>query len=151
MSCDSQLVIFVNTGSECNFGNYDIIITGVHAAIIEFPHDTKQCLDQLVEYQCTVDGTTLNWRVFDNNQAQLSDGFVSYTSGGIGPNATRGGGVFTVEQLLESPVISNISFTVQSSINGYTILCEDGVTMTTENLTINIASMSIVLKCKLST
>ncbi len=97
-----------------------------------------------------MDGTTLNWRVFDNNQAQLSDGFAAYTNGGISPTNTIGGGVFTVEQLQQSPIISNISFTVQSSINGYTILCEDGVTMTTENLTINIASMSM-LKCKLST
>ncbi len=96
-----------------------------------------------------MNGTTLNWRVFDNNQTQLSDGFATYNSGGIGPTNTIGG-AFTVEQLQESPVISNISFTVQSSINGYTILCEDFITMTNENLTINIASMSM-LKCKLST
>ena len=96
-----------------------------------------------------MDAIVLNWRVFDNNQAQLSDGFVSYTSGGIGPTNTIGG-AFTIEQLSESPLISNISFTVQSNINGYTILCEDFITMTNENLTINIASMSM-LKCKLST
>ncbi len=97
-----------------------------------------------------MDGTTLNWRVFDNNQTQLSDGFATYNSGGIGLTGTIGGGVFTVVQLQQSPVISNISFTVQSNINRYTILCEDFITMTNENLTINIASMSM-LKCKLST
>ncbi len=88
-----------------------------------------------------MDAFALNWRVFDNNQAQLSDGFAGYTSGGIGLIGTIGGGVFTVEQLQQSPVISNISFTVQSSINGYTIQCEDAVTMTNENVTINIIGM----------
>ncbi len=117
------------------------IITGVHATI-QFPHDTEQCLGQLVEYQCTVDAVLLNWRVFDNNQAQLSDGFAAYSTVGIGPTVTIGEGVFTVEQLQQSPVISNISFTVQSSINGYTILCEDAITTNNENLTINIIGIS---------
>ncbi len=72
-----------------------------------------------------MDVVLLQWRVF-NNQAQLSDGFTAYTNGGIGQPITIGG-VFTVEQLQQSPVISNISFTVQSIINGYTIQCEDGV------------------------
>ncbi len=85
-------------------------------------------------------GTVLSWRVFDN-QTQLSDGFAGYNSGGIGPTVTIGGGVFTVVQLQQSPVISNISFTVQLSINGYTIQCEDFNTMTTEDLTINITGM----------
>ena len=74
-----------------------------------------------------MDAIVLNWRVFDNNQAQLSDGFVAYTTVGIGQPITIGGGEFTVEQLQQSPLISTISFNVQSNINGYTILCEDGV------------------------
>ena len=114
-----------------------IVSTGVHATIT-FQPDTEQCLGQLVEYQCTVNAVLLNWRVFDNNQTQLSDGSAAYTTAGIGPTVTIGGGVLSVEQLQQSPIISNISFTVQSSINGYTIQCEDGVTMTNENLTINI-------------
>ncbi len=118
------------------------ISTGVNAAI-QFPHDIEQCLGQLVEYQCTVDAVLLNWRVFDNNQAQLSDGFADYGSGGIGPTNTIGGGVFTVEQLQQSPIVSTISFTVQSSISGYTIVCEDGVAMTNENVTINIPGMTM--------
>ncbi len=118
-----------------------IISTGVHATIT-FPHDTEQCLGQLVEYQCIVDAVLLQWRVFDNNQAQLSDGTAAYTTFGIGPTGTIGGGVFAVEQLQQSPIISNISFTVQSSINGYTILCEDAITTNNENLTINIIGIS---------
>ncbi len=88
--------------------------------------------------------TVLNWRVFDN-QAQLGDGFAGFNSGGIGPTNTIGGGVFTVEQLQQSPIISNISFTVQSSINGYTIQCEDFNTMTNESLKINITGISMIL------
>ena len=73
-----------------------IISTGVHATI-QFQPDTEQCLGQLVEYQCTVDAVLLIWRVFDNNQAQLSDGSAAYSRGGIGPTNTIGGGVFTVQ------------------------------------------------------
>ena len=65
----------------------------------------------------------------------------AYTSNADGANATIGG-VFTVEQLQQSPIMSNISFTVQSSINGYTIVCEEG-NLNNENLTINIIGMSI--------
>ena len=39
-------------------------------------------------------------------------------------------------------LISNISFTVQSSVNGYTILCEEGEG-DNENCTINIAGTII--------
>ena len=120
-----------------------VISTGGVHATIQFPHDNEQCLGQLVEYQCTVDAVVLNWRIFDESQAQLSDGFVTFSSGGISQPNTVGGGVFTVEQLQQSPVISNISFTVQSSINGYTIHCEDGVAMTNENVTIDIIGMSM--------
>ncbi len=90
-------------------------------------------------------GTTLNWRVFDDSQTQLSDGFATYNSGGISQPVTIGGGVFIVDQLQQSPVISNISFSVQSSINGYTIQCEDFNTMTNESLKINITGMSLII------
>ncbi len=53
--------------------------------------------------------------------------------------------MFTAEQLQQSPVISNISFTVQSSINGYTIQCGDFNTMTTEDLTINITGIEVTM------
>ena len=118
---------------------YFIIFTGVNC-IIQFQHDTEQCLDQLVEYQCTVTGTgftSLTWRISDDNGTQLGN-TVSYTSnGGIGALVTIG--EFTVEQLQPvSPVVSNISFTVQSSINGYTIECEDSTNaLNNESDTIN--------------
>ncbi len=83
-------------------------------------------------------GTVLQWRIFDGDQVQLIDGFAGYTTAGIGLTTTIGGGMFTVEQIQQSPIISNISFTVQSSINEYTIQCGDFITMTTEDLTINI-------------
>ncbi len=46
---------------------------------------------------------------------------------------------FSTDLSSTSPsIISNISFTVQSSINGYTILCEDAGG-DSENCTINVA------------
>ena len=120
------------------------IITGAHCTI-QFQHDTEQCLDQLVEYQCTVTGTgftSLTWRVSDDDGTQLGD-TVSYTSNSGGATVTIGG-VFTVEQLQpSSPVVSNISFTVQSSINGYTIVCEDS-TNTTNSVNLMITILGIV-------
>ena len=119
---------------------YVIISTGVNCTI-QFQHDTVQCLGQLVEYQCTVTGTgftALAWRISEDNGTQLGN-VVSYTSSGIGASNTIGG-EFTVEQLQpSSPVVSNISFTVQSSINGYTIECEDSTNaLNNESFTINI-------------
>ncbi len=126
------------------YNNCKLSITGVHATIT-FQPDTEQCLDELVEYQCTVNGTvppalTLTWRILDDNGMI---GSTSYSSPSLDGAPRLIGGVFTVEQLQQSPIISNISFTVQSNINGYTIQCEDSNTLTTENLIINIAGMSI--------
>ncbi len=115
--------------------NLLIVSTGVHA-IIQFPHNTEQCLGQLVEYQCTVTGTgilVLTWRILDDNGIEIASH--SYISATTGNNATIGG-VFTIEQLQESPIISNISFIAQSSNNGYTILCEDGINLNSKNVTI---------------
>ena len=113
--------------------------TGVHCTS-QFQHDTEQCLDQLVEYQCTVTGTGfLTWRILKDDGTQLGN-IVSYSSNGIGASNTIGG-VFTVEQLQPaSPIVSNISFTVQSSINGYTIVCEDSLNMN-DSFTINVLGM----------
>ena len=85
----------------------------------------------------------LTWRILEDDGTQLGN-IVSYTSNGIGASNTIGG-EFTVEQLQPaSPVVSNISFTVQSSINGYTIVCEDSATMNNENLTINVLGIIII-------
>ena len=119
---------------------YFIIFTGVNC-IIQFQHDTEQCLDQLVEYQCTVTGTgftSLTWRISEDDGTPFGNA-VPYTSNVYG-TSNEIGGEFIVEQLQpSSPVVSNISFTVQSSINGYTIVCEDSTnTLNNENFTINI-------------
>ena len=120
------------------------IITGVHCTI-QFQHDTEQCLDQLVEYQCTVTGTgflSLTWRISEDN-GTLFGNAVNYASNADGASNIIGG-VFTVEQLQPaSPVVSNISFTVQSSINGYTIVCEDS-TNTTNSVNLMITILGIM-------
>ena len=60
-----------------------------------------------------------------------SDDLVSFTPLTNAPD-------FSTDLSSTSPsIISNISFTVQSSINGYTILCED-LGGDSENCTINI-------------
>ena len=84
----------------------------------------------------------LLWRIFDDDGTQL--GTVTYNSDGIGAPVIIGG-VFTVEQLQpQSPVVSNISFTVQSSINGYTIVCQDIFNIIIDNI-INIPGMNALL------
>ena len=49
------------------------------------------------------------------------------------------GGLFTVQQLSMTPLVSNISFTVQSSIDKYTVVCEDTNTLNNDTILINIA------------
>ena len=114
-------------------------------ATIQFQHDTEQCLDQLVEYQCTVTGTgftSLSWRILEDDGTPFGNA-VSYTSN-VNGTFNIIGGVFTVEQLQPaSSVVSNISFTVQSSINGYTIVCEDS-TNTTNSVNLMITILGIV-------
>ena len=92
-----------------------------------------------MEYQCTVTGSPpliLTWRI-RNETSDL--GSNTYTSLGITNPTTLAG--FSVEQLSTNPLVSNISFIVQSSINGYTIVCEEGGD--NENCTINIAGTII--------
>ena len=80
----------------------------------------------------------LTWRIRDET-SQLDSNI--YTSLGItSPNTLAGD--FSVQQLSTNPLISTISFTVQSSINGYTILCEEGGG-DNETCTINIAGTII--------
>ncbi len=87
------------------------------------------CLSTSVQYQCTVtDSNILNWRIRDENMTSL--GTLAYTpvndlvtTLAPFPNSLP----FFTDYTSKSPsLISNISFTVQSSINGYTIHCEDG-------------------------
>ena len=113
--------------------------TGVHSTI-QLPHDTVQCLNQTVEYQCTVSGSgllALIWSVFRDDGTQLGNDFAYVSSTILAPSTI--GGLFTVEQLSMTPLVSNISFTAMSSIDRYTVVCEDLITLNNETILINIA------------
>ena len=101
----------------------------------------QQCLSAPVQYQCTVtDSNNILWRIRDENMTSL--GTDSYTTNSdlvttpaLFPNSLP----FFTDYTSKSPsLISNVSFTVQSSINGYTIHCEDG-DLDMEICTIDIA------------
>ena len=103
----------------------------------------QQCLSlsTSVQYQCTVtDSNILLWRIKNENMASL--GTQSYTTVAdlvTTPDPFPNSLPFFTDYTSKSPsLISNISFTVQSSINGYTIYCEDGDGIM-ENCTIKIA------------
>ena len=124
------------------------IVGGVHSAI-QLPHDTVQCLDQTVEYQCTLNGSAaidiLIWRVFDENGTQIGND-VSHNSASTS-NALTIGELFTVEQvsaISESPLVSNVSITVQSNIDRYTVVCVDANSMSNEILLIDIAGKKYI-------
>ncbi len=97
------------------------------------------CPSTPVQYQCIVtDSAILRWRVRDETITSLDsrtysngDSLVSFIPITNAPD-------FSTELSSISPLISNISFTVQSSINGYTILCEVSA-QNSENCTINVA------------
>ena len=101
----------------------------------------QQCLSTSVQYQCTVtDSNVLNWRIRDENMTSL--GTVAYTTVNdlvTTPEPFPNSLPFFTDYTSKSPsLISNISYTVQSSINGYTIHCED-IDGNMENCTIDIA------------
>ena len=98
------------------------------------------CLTTPVQYQCIVtDSVILRWRVRDETMTSLDtesyingDALVSFSPIANAPD-------FSTDLSSISPsIISNISFTVQSSINGYTVLCDDAGG-DSENCTINVA------------
>ena len=120
-----------------------LIFTDVHCDI-QFQHDTEQCLGQLVEYQCImpIETEILAWTVNNDDGRPLSLP-VAF------PNSTLASSYtleeFLFEHLSTSPIVSNISFTVQSSINGYTIVCENYRAKINENFTINIPGIIIII------
>ena len=102
------------------------------------------CLSTSVQYQCTVtDSNVLNWRIRDEKITSLgTDGYSTVADLVTTPAPFPNNLPFFTDYTSKSPsLISNISFTVQSSINGYTIHCEDG-DGNMENCTITIASES---------
>ena len=104
----------------------------------------QKCLGTSIQYQCTVtdsgSAAYLLWRIRDENMTSL--GTVDYTTVGhlvTTPAPFPNSLPFFTDYTSKSPsLISNISFTVHSSINGYTIHCEDG-DGNMENCTIDIA------------
>ena len=93
-----------------------------------------------MQYQCTVtDSSTLLWRIRNENMTSLGTeaydhNGVLMTTPGQFPNSLP----FFTDFTSKSPsLISNISFAVQSSINGYTIHCED-IDGNMENCTVEI-------------
>ncbi len=107
--------------------------------MITFQCDQTFCLNEPVQFQCIVNGSIdiLRWRIRDESMTTLNT--ETYSNGdSIAsflpiPNAPD----FSTDLSSMIPLISNISFTVQSSINGYTILCED-FGGDSESCTINI-------------
>ena len=98
------------------------ILIGTTAEVI-FQCDTEHCLNQQVEYQCTVTGSDLQlWRIRNNLQNGVQESTVEIRSSST---TTVPLGAFTFKQLSQSPIISNISFTVQSNLDQDVISCED--------------------------
>ena len=106
-------------------------ITGINGTAIQLPHDTAQCLNQTVEYQCTVSGSDgLGLRIFRDDGTRLF---------AVTIRGTVTIGLFRVEELSMTPLVFNISFTAVSSIDRYTIVCVDTNTMNNITILINIA------------
>ena len=91
---------------------------------VEFSCDAELCLSQQVEYQCTA-GASLRWRISDETMSELDT--QSYLSGdtvNLSADIDGAPDFSTVLISNTNPLISNISFTVQSSIENYIIECE---------------------------
>ena len=84
------------------------------------------CLNEPVQHECTVtDSILLRWRV-RNNEA-VSIGTETYATGDIISSTTplTNAPDFSTDLSSSNPsIISNISFIVQSNINGYSVHCE---------------------------
>ena len=94
---------------------------GTTAEVI-FQCDTEHCLNQQVEYQCTVTGSNSQlWRIRKELQNGVQESTVEICSFST---ATILRGFFKFKQLSQSPIISNISFTVQSNLDQRIISCE---------------------------
>ena len=107
---------------------------------VEFSCDAELCLSQPVEYQCTAD-SPLRWRIRDETMSELdTQPYISGDTVNILADIDGAPDFSTILISNTNPLISNISFTVQSSIEDYTIECETPGVNTTECV-INIAGM----------
>ena len=130
----------------CSINVLWLILTDT-AAIVQLDcySEYHLCLSDSVQYQCIVnDSSTLQWRIRDESMTSI--GTESYTStSDLAPFTpiSNDAAQFSTDLSSSSPsIISNISFTVQSSINGYTIYCED-LEGNTVNSTIIITGASL--------
>ncbi len=91
-------------------------------------HKAEECVGQTVQYQCEVKGKRplyLQWLVKHNHGILVGKSNFYSSKSNYYPSPDIIGGVFAVEQLSKSPLISIISFTVQSNIDGYIIQCDE--------------------------
>ena len=72
-----------------------------------------------------------------DNGTQLGED-ITYINTNTEQDPSTIGGLFTVQQLSQTPLVSNISFTAVSSIDRYTIVCVDTVAVINEIVLINI-------------
>ena len=115
--------------------NYDF--SGVNSQIQFQPDTTQHCNGEPVDYQCSIDAFILSWRVLQNNGTQFGTDATYVLNSNAEPSSIED--VFMPERLSAvslSPLVSNISFTAQSSINGYTIQCINGNNLNNINVTI---------------
>ena len=90
--------------------------------------DTRHCADQQIKYQCILYGNkvALRWRVYDDNSNDSHIGQKTYISNQTtnSPASISTANDFSTVLLSNgNPLISNISFTANTSQNGYRIEC----------------------------
>ena len=117
----------------------------ISTADVQFGCDSPQCLSTLVQYQCIVNGSNiLTWRILDENMNQIGTARTHLIGGGISSSFSAIGApadAFSTDLSSESPLTSDIRYTVQESFDGYTIRCEDGAEM--RDCTIDIAGTCV--------
>ena len=117
--------------------------------------DGNYCLNELVQCQCTVTGFSLRWRIRDESMDQLGDQpYLSSSTENVTVTIAGATEFSTVLLSNVDPLVSRLSFTVQSSINGYSVECEaagsgeDPMTslVTVPGMMNNISNLSIAFK-----
>ena len=104
---------------------------------VQFQCYTQYCLQDMVNYQCEVIdiNSVLQWAIFDETTASIDSQLFS-TANAI--MVVQDIEQFSTVLVSKSPsLLSNISFTVTSDIDGYTIRCGE-FNGDARNCTINI-------------
>ena len=102
------------------------------------------CLNEPVQCECTVDGSVLQWIIRNGSMNQLGDQpYLSSSTENVSVTIA-GAPEFSVVLLSnDNPLVSRLSFTVQSSISGYTVECE-AVGSNEEPMTSTISEQGIM-------